>query len=274
MSASDFNGRLLAPVIALPRRPLSRSESTASCSIRFSLRTMISGAFSSSSRRRRELRLMTRRYRSFKSEVAKRPPSSGTSGRRSGGSTGSTSRIIHSGLMPDCEKPSSTLRRLAIFLILASEPVVSSSWRSFAISAHFRLGHFDAALLAYDAAMLQALVLAAQALVILDRAEYLGAEQAVPLRLEGPVVDRFRLLDFAVGPRTDLLGRGQADGDGVEFLFLRYLLKEIEQCFHVFTPARGETSIQYPAARLRRRSVAVEIDVDRQGTDFLDQHVE
>jgi hypothetical protein len=46
---------------------------------------------------RRLLRLMTRRYRSFRSDVAKRPPSSGTSGRRSGGMTGITSRIIHSG---------------------------------------------------------------------------------------------------------------------------------------------------------------------------------
>ena len=120
MSASDFSGRLLAPVIALPRRPLSSSESTASCSMRFSLRTMISGAFSSSRRFRRLLRLMTRRYRSFRSEVAKRPPSSGTSGRRSGGSTGSTSMIIQSGLMPDFWKASSTFRRLAIFLILVS----------------------------------------------------------------------------------------------------------------------------------------------------------
>ena len=100
MSASDFSGRLLAPVIALPRRPLSSSESTASWSMRFSLRTMISGALSSSRRFRRLLRLITRRYRSFRSEVAKRPPSSGTSGRRSGGSTGSTSMIIQSGLMP------------------------------------------------------------------------------------------------------------------------------------------------------------------------------
>ena len=134
MSASDFSGRLLAPVIALPRRPLSSSESTASCSIRFSLRTMMSGAFSSSSRFNRLLRLMTRRYRSFRSDVAKRPPSSGTSGRSSGGSTGSTSRIIQSGLMPDLWNASSTFRRLAIFLILVSEPVVSSSLRSFSIS--------------------------------------------------------------------------------------------------------------------------------------------
>ena len=131
MSARDFSARLLAPVMALPRRPLSSSESTASCSIRFSLRAMISGAFSSSRRRRRELRLMTRRYRSFRSDVAKRPPSSGTSGRRSGGSTGSTSSTIHSGLMPDFLNASSTFRRLAFFLTLTSEPVRSP--RSFSI---------------------------------------------------------------------------------------------------------------------------------------------
>ncbi|CFN65785.1 Uncharacterised protein [Bordetella pertussis] len=134
MSASDLSWRLLAPVMALPRRPLSSSESTASCSMRFSLRRMISGAFSSSRRLRRLLRLMTRRYRSFRSEVAKRPPSSGTSGRRSGGNTGSTSMTIHSALMPDFWKPSSTFRRLEIFLILASELVALSSPRSVSTS--------------------------------------------------------------------------------------------------------------------------------------------
>ena len=91
MSESDLSGRLLAPVMTLPRRPLSNSASTASCSIRFSLRMMMSGACSSMNRFSRLLRLMTRRYRSFRSEVAKRPPSSGTSGRRSGGMTGTTS---------------------------------------------------------------------------------------------------------------------------------------------------------------------------------------
>ena len=35
MSASDFSGRLLAPVMTRPRRPLSNSASTASCSMRF-----------------------------------------------------------------------------------------------------------------------------------------------------------------------------------------------------------------------------------------------
>ena len=134
MSASDFNGRLLAPVMALPRRPLSSKESTASCSMRFSLRTMISGAFNSSNRFKRLFRLITRRYKSFRSEVAKRPPSKGTNGRSSGGSTGSTSITIQSGLMPEFLKPSSTFRRLASFLILASELVASRSLRSCSIS--------------------------------------------------------------------------------------------------------------------------------------------
>src|SRR6059058_511404 len=69
MSDRDFSLRLPVPVIARPRRPLSISASTASCSIRFSLRTMISGAPSSRSRLSRLLRLITRRYRSLRSEV-------------------------------------------------------------------------------------------------------------------------------------------------------------------------------------------------------------
>jgi hypothetical protein len=57
--------------------------------------------------------------------------------------------------------------------------------------------HLDAAFLADDAAILHALVLAAQALVILDRAEDARAEQPVALGLEGAVVDGLGLLDLA-----------------------------------------------------------------------------
>jgi hypothetical protein len=66
-----------------------------------------------------------------------------------------------------------------------------------ALAPHARQRHFNAALLAGHAAILDALVLAAQALVILDRPEDAGAEQAVALRLERAVVDRLRLLDLA-----------------------------------------------------------------------------
>ena len=87
-----------------------------------------------------------------------------------------------------------------------------------ALAAHLGLRDFDAALLADHAAMLEALVLAAQALVVLDGSEDLGAEQAVALRLEGAVVDGLRLLDLAERPGPDQVRRGQADLDGVEVL--------------------------------------------------------
>ncbi len=105
-----------------------------------------------------------------------------------------------------------------------------------ALAAHLRQRHFDAALLADHATVLESLVLAAQALVVLDRAEDLGAEQAITFGLERAVVDRFRLLDLAVRPRTDLLRRCEAGLDRVEFFFLRDLLEQIQQCFHRFTP--------------------------------------
>src|SRR5437870_2011845 len=120
MSDSDFSGRLPRPRIAFERRPLSNSASTASCSMRFSFRRMTSGARCRISFCSRLFRLMTRRYRSFRSDVAKRPPSSGTRGRRSGGMTGTTSRIIQTGLLraspafPELRNASTIFRRLSI----------------------------------------------------------------------------------------------------------------------------------------------------------------
>ena len=121
MSARDFNGRLFEPVIARPRRPLSNKASTDSCNIRFSLRTIISGAFKSNKRFKRLLRLITRRYKSFKSDVAKRPPSKGTKGRNSGGNTGSTVITIHSGLLSEVKNASRSFKRLPNFLSLVSD---------------------------------------------------------------------------------------------------------------------------------------------------------
>src|SRR3954464_10047766 len=90
-----------------------------------------------------------------------------------------------------------------------------------------RQRHFDRALLADDALVLHPLVLAAQALVILDRPEDARAEQAVALRLEGAVVDGLRLLDFAVGPRQNLLRCPDRNPDLVEDLSRRRRIEEI-----------------------------------------------
>src|SRR5205823_5207001 len=61
-----------------------------------------------------------------------------------------------------------------------------------------------------------ALVLAAEAFVILGRAKDARTEQTVPFRLERPVVDGFRLLDLAERPRPDLFGARERDADLVE----------------------------------------------------------
>src|SRR5581483_7764832 len=96
-----------------------------------------------------------------------------------------------------------------------------------ALAPDARQGHLDRALLADDALVLHALVLAAQALVVLDRPEDTRAEQAVALGLEGAVVDGLRLLDLAVGPGQNLLRGRDRNPDLVEDLSRRRRVKKI-----------------------------------------------
>ncbi len=114
ISERDLSGLDPGPVTGLPRLPLSISASTDSCSIRFSFLTMMSGAPSSSSFFSLLFLFITLLYKSFKSDVAKRPPSSCTIGLRSGGITGTTSSTIHSGLLLDSLNASTTSRRRTI----------------------------------------------------------------------------------------------------------------------------------------------------------------
>src|SRR5215475_4617383 len=95
------------------------------------------------------------------------------------------------------------------------------------LAPHARERDLDRALLADDALVLHALVLAAQALVILDRPEDARAEQAVALGLEGAVVDGLRLLDLAVGPRQNLFRARDRDPDLVEDLSRRLRAEKI-----------------------------------------------
>ena len=81
------------------------------------------------------------------------------------------------------------------------------------LAANLRLRNFDTALVADDAAVLHPLVFSAQTFPVRNRAEDAGTEQPVALRLEGAVVDRFRLGNLAVRPRTDLFRRRERDAD-------------------------------------------------------------
>src|SRR6185312_2073444 len=105
-----------------------------------------------------------------------------------------------------------------------------------ALAAHPRTGDLDAALVADDAAVLHPLVLAAQALPVRDRTEDLGAEEAVALRLESPVVDRLGLGDLTIAPGTDLLRRSDRDLDRVEILERLWLVKAAEWLQLSFLP--------------------------------------
>src|SRR5690606_4787202 len=88
------------------------------------------------------------------------------------------------------------------------------------------------------ALVLHALVLAAQALVVLHRAEDARAEQPVTLGLERAVVDRLGLLDLAERPRADALGGGDPDLDLVEGFRLGELVGEFGQFVHFSNPLR------------------------------------
>jgi hypothetical protein len=75
-----------------------------------------------------------------------------------------------------------------------------------ALAADLGLDDFHAALLADDATMPHAFILAAVALVVLRGTEDLGAEQAITFRFKGSVVDGFGLAHFAVRPGAYLVG--------------------------------------------------------------------
>ena len=94
-----------------------------------------------------------------------------------------------------------------------------------AVATHLGQRDLDTAFLAHNPAMLEPLVLAAQTFVILHRPENLCTEQAIALRLEGTVVDRFRLLDLAVRPGTDHVGGCQTYSNGIEIISLTLRLQ-------------------------------------------------
>ena len=108
-----------------------------------------------------------------------------------------------------------------------------------ALAANFCQGDLDAALLADETLVLHALVLAAQTLVVLNRAKDARAEEAVPLRLERAVVDRFRLLDLAERPRMDVVRARDRDSNLIERRQRRLRLEEVGHVIHRPSPIRG-----------------------------------
>ena len=102
------------------------------------------------------------------------------------------------------------------------EPDVCRGARQFdmthAITADLGQGDFNATLLTDHTTVLEALVLAAQALIVFGRPEDARTEQTVALRLERTIVNGLRLFDFTERPRADHFRRCQTDSQRVEFI--------------------------------------------------------
>src|SRR5437763_16738316 len=101
-----------------------------------------------------------------------------------------------------------------------------------ALTADLRDGDLDAALHADDSLVFHALVLATQALIVLDRTKDARAEQPITLGLERAVVDRLGLLDLAERPAADLVRRRDPDADFVEGFRLGNRIGERGQFVH------------------------------------------
>ena len=90
----------------------------------------MSGAPNSRSLFKRLFLLIILLYKSLRSDVAKRPPSNCTIGRKSGGITGTTSKIIHSGLFPDSLNASTASSLLTILALFCPDESLSAAFIS------------------------------------------------------------------------------------------------------------------------------------------------
>src|SRR5690606_29852134 len=89
-----------------------------------------------------------------------------------------------------------------------------------ALTTHFGKRDFNTTFFTNNATVLHALVFATQTLVVLNRTKYLGAEQTFTLRLEGTVVNGFRLFNFAVRPGANHFRGCKADADRIKLFNL------------------------------------------------------
>ena len=121
MSDKDFNTLFPAPVTGLDIESLSIKASTASCNNLFSLFIITAGAFNCSICLNLLFLFIILLYKSFKSDAANLPPSKATKGLKSGGITGRTVNIIHSGLVFEFLNPSTTLSFLISLDLSISE---------------------------------------------------------------------------------------------------------------------------------------------------------
>src|SRR5262249_15396221 len=123
------------------------------------------------------------------------------------------------------------------------------------LAAHLAVGHLHAATVADDVAVLDALVLAAEALPVPRGTEDLLAEEAVLLGAVRAVVDGLGLLHLAERPAADVLRRSELHRDaGVVVHAMEDVdVEHLGRSFHVTGPAAaGRTGTPRDPGRARR----------------------
>src|SRR5712691_5391793 len=106
-----------------------------------------------------------------------------------------------------------------------------------AFTSYLRLDHLNTALLTDDPAVFHALVFPTIALPIFDWTKDFGAKQAITLWLKCPVINRFRLLHFAMRPRADLLRRGNRNANRTERGRVFGFLEQVENAIQRHPPS-------------------------------------
>ena len=91
------------------------------------------------------------------------------------------------------------------------------------LTAHLGLGHLNATALTNDAFVADTLVLAAGTFPVAGWSEDALTEQAVAFRLQGAVVNGFRLFDLALGPTADVVGSGKTNAEFVEEVYVKHV---------------------------------------------------
>ena len=96
----------------------------------------------------------------------------------------------------------------------------------------FRLNDLDPALLADNASMTHPFVFATITLIVFGRSKYFCAKKPVTLRLKRAIIDGFRFLDLAMGPRANHLFGRQRDLDRIKTERILGFFKKTQKIFH------------------------------------------
>ena len=96
----------------------------------------------------------------------------------------------------------------------------------------FRLDDLDPALLADDASVAHPFVFATITLIVFGRSKYFCAKQPVTLRFKRSIINGFRLLDLAMGPRADHLFGRQRDLDRIKTERILGFFEKTQKIFH------------------------------------------